>query len=176
MEEEKTENLEIVFLDPKKIKIFRGTFETIHVMLEDGRLFRGVFAIAAFPISNPNKYISLFCYDERDREYEIGMIEDLDQLLPEQKELILEALKKQYFYFEILAINSIKFKFGLLFFDVETDKGPRQFSMRWETRYAFDFGPRGKILIDIFEDRYVIRDISKLPRIEQELFSRFIYW
>ncbi|HOJ30851.1 MAG TPA: DUF1854 domain-containing protein [bacterium] len=167
---------EIVFLDPKKIKIFRGTFETIHLMLEDGSLYRGVFAVAAFPVSNPNKYISLFCYDERDREYEIGMIEDIEPLPEEAKKLIVDALKRQYFSFEILAINSIKFAYGLLFFDVETDKGPREFSMKWETRFAFDFGRKGKILVDIFEDRYVIRDISKLNKIEQELFTRYIYW
>ncbi|MCX7705855.1 MAG: DUF1854 domain-containing protein [bacterium] len=176
MEEEKVERPEIVFLDPEKIKIFRGTFETIHVQLEDGTLYRGVFAVAAFPISNPNKYISLFCYDEREREYEIGMIEDLDRLPEQSKKLIEEALRKQYFHFEILSINSIKFAFGLLFFDVETDKGSRQFSMRWETRFAFDFGKNGKILIDIFEDRYIIRDVSKLNRIERELFTRYIYW
>jgi len=176
MEQEKIEKPEIVFLDPKKIKIFRGTFETIHVMLEDGSLYRGVFAVAAFPVTQPNKYISLFAYDEKDREFEIGMIEDIEQLPEESKKLIIEALKRQYFSFEILAINSIKFAYGLLFFDVETDKGPKQFSMRWETRYAYDFGGKGKILIDIFEDRYVIRDISKLSRMEQELFTRYIYW
>ncbi len=176
MEMEKIEKPEIVFLDPVKTKIFRGTFETIHVMLEDGTLYRGVFAIAAFPVSSPNKYISLFCYDEKDREHEIGMIEDIEQLPEQSRELIIQALKRQYFSFEILAINSIRFAFGLLFFDVETDKGPRQFSMRWETRYAFDFGRKGKIMIDIFEDRYVIRDISSLNKIEQELFTRYIYW
>ncbi|MGB9642340.1 MAG: DUF1854 domain-containing protein [Candidatus Ratteibacteria bacterium] len=174
--EEEIKKLEIVFLDPKKIKVFRGTFETIHVMLEDGSLYRGVFAIAAFPVSNPNKYISLFCNDANDREYEIGMIEDIEQLPDEAKKLIMEALRRQYFSFEILAINSIKFAYGLLFFDVETDKGPREFSMKWETRFAFDFGKKGKILIDIFEDRYVIKDISKLNKIEQELFTRYIYW
>ncbi len=176
MEEEKIEKPEVVFLDPEKIKIFRGTFETIHVQTEDGTLHRGVFAIAAFPVSNPNKYISLFYYDERDRECEIGMIEDIDRLPEQERNLVEEALRKQYFHFEILAINSIRFAFGLLFFDVETDKGPKQFSMRWETRFAFDFGRRGKILIDIFEDRYIITDISRLNRIEQELFTRYIYW
>lgn len=176
MAEEKIEKPEIVFLNPEKIKIFRGTFETIHVMLEDGSLYRGVFAVAAFPVSNPNKYISLFTYDEKDREYEIGMIEDIDKLPEKERELIIQALRRQYFYFEVLAINSIRFAFGLLFFDVETDKGPRQFSMRWETRFAFDYGKNGKIMIDIFEDRYVIKDVSKLNKIEQELFSRYIYW
>jgi len=73
-------------------------------------------------------------------------------------------------------MNSIRFSFGLLFFDVETDKGARQFTMKWETRYAFSFGTNGKVLIDIFEDRYIIPDISRLNRIEQELFTRYIYW
>ncbi|MGQ9621563.1 MAG: DUF1854 domain-containing protein, partial [Bacteroidales bacterium] len=91
------EKIEINFLDPKKIKIFRGTFETIHVMLDDGTLYRGVFAIAAFPVSNPNRFISLFCYDEKDREYEIGMIENLEDLPEQYRELVIETLRKQYF-------------------------------------------------------------------------------
>jgi len=176
MEEEKIEKPEVVFLKPDKIKIFRATFGTIHVMVNNESLYRGVFAVAAFPVSNPTKYISLFYYDERDREQEIGMLEDIDDLTEQQKDLVKQALTRQYFSFEILAINSIKFAYGLLFFDVETDKGTRQFSMRWEGSRALDFAGKGKIILDIFEDRYVLKDISKLSRTEQELFLRYIYW
>ncbi|HPP66478.1 MAG TPA: DUF1854 domain-containing protein [bacterium] len=173
---EQIESPEVVFLDPQKIKIFHTDFGTIHVMLENGSLYRGVFAVAAFPVSNPTRYISLFYYDEKEKEREIGMIEDINSLSQQHRELVKQILKRQYFSFEILAINSIKFAYGLLFFDVKTEKGTRQFSMRWEASRAIDYAGKGKIILDIFEDRYILPDLSKLSHKEQELFMKYIYW
>jgi hypothetical protein len=166
---------EVPLLKPEQTKIFQGTFDMLHVQI-GGDIYRGVFAVAAFPVSSPRKYISLFYYDEDDKLQEIGMIEDIIQFPEETSRLILDTLKKHYFSYMIEQINHIKFEYGLVFFDVETDKGHKEFAMRWEASRAVDLGASGKILLDVFDDRYVVQDVGKLTRIERDLFTRYIYW
>lgn len=173
--EQRTEKPEVLILNPVETKIFRGTFDMLHVMFS-GELYRGVFAVAAFPVSSPTRYVSLFYYDDNDKLVEIGMIEDLDKFPEEARNLVLAALNRHYFSYEVKEINNIKFEYGLVFFDVETDKGHKEFAMRWETSRAVDLGNRGKILLDVFDDRYIVKDVSSLSRYEQDLFTLYIYW
>ncbi|MCM8762035.1 MAG: DUF1854 domain-containing protein [Candidatus Omnitrophica bacterium] len=178
MEEKKSrlEEIEVRALKPEEVKIFRGAFNLMHVMIANGILYRGVYAIRAFPIRYPDKYIFLFYYDENDRVQEIGMIEDLNIFPEETRQIILDAMRKQYFAYTIESIYSIKLEFGVLHFEVETDKGQKTFYMRWASHRTLDFGERGKILLDIFDDRYILPNIEKLTKTEQDLFTRYIYW
>ncbi len=168
--------LGIRILTPENAKIFRGTFNLLHVTVKGEGLYRGVFAAQAFPVSSPRGFIFLYYYDLQDKQREIGMIENLDVFPPETKALLLEALAKHYFAYEIKSIRDIRFEFGILLFDVETDKGPKRFYMRWQYHRAEDYGEYGKILLDVFDDRYIIPDLRDLPPVERELFKRFIYW
>ncbi|MCM8829416.1 MAG: DUF1854 domain-containing protein [Candidatus Omnitrophica bacterium] len=85
-------------------------------------------------------------------------------------------MRKQYFAYTIEAIYSIKLEFGVLHFEVETDKGPKEFYMRWASHRTLDFGDKGKVLLDIFDDRYILPNIENLTKAEQEVFTRYIYW
>lgn len=163
-------------LDPAEAQIFRGTFNMLHVTIPSEGIYRGVFAVRAFPVSEGHRYISLFYHDEEDKIREIGMIEDLRAFPADAQRLVLETLGKHYFAFEITRINEIRREYGFLFFEVETDKGPRSFTMRWEHTKTLDFGERGKVLLDAFEDRYIVRDVSALPSRDRELFTRYIFW
>ncbi|MCM8804316.1 MAG: DUF1854 domain-containing protein [Candidatus Omnitrophica bacterium] len=169
-------NNKIEYLTPKNIKILRGEFNTINIFLKDGRIYKGVVAISCFPIREPYKFISLFYQKETGEIEEIGIIKDVLIFPEEEKKLILETLNKHYFSFVITKIFDIKWEFGFLLFDVKTDKGEKKFYLKWERSRAIDFGERGKILIDIFEDRYIIPDVEKLTQFEKNLFTKFIYW
>jgi hypothetical protein len=39
-----------------------------------------------------------------------------------------------------------------------------------------DFGKRGKILIDLDDNRYLVPDVETLPQRERDLFQRYVYW
>ena len=166
----------IKILNPENTKIIKGDFDSLLVIIDKTKKYYGVFAISAFPVINPFKFISLFYQDKTEKTHEIGIIEEIDSFSPEEKNLVLDALKKYYFFYEILHIFNVKLEFGMLFFEVETDKGNKNFAMRWEQSKAVDYGRRGKILLDVFEDRYIIPDIQKLPGYDKMLFTRFIYW
>jgi len=76
----------------------------------------------------------------------------------------------------IRRINQVRWRHGLVAFDVETDKGHVEFMMRWRHSRAVDYGRRGKILIDVDDNRYLIPDVQDLPPKQRSAFTRIIYW
>ena len=168
------------FLHPDTTKIFRGTYRLLHVQYKDpaagkAELLRGVFAVLVFPISAPRKFISLRYHIEGGEE-EIGIIEDPMEFPPETRKLLGDSLANNYFEFDIVRVLKVELKYGLLFFDVQTNQGLRQFEMRWRASRARSYGPHGKVLLDVYENRFVIPDVQQLPKEDRERLTRFIYW
>jgi len=169
-------NDKIEYLTPENTKIEKGEFETLNVFLKNGKSYKGVFAIACFPIKLPNKFISLFYQTSIGEVEEIGIIKDIFDFPEEERILIYKMLNKNYFSYVIKKIVDIQWKFGFLLFNVETDKGEKQFYLRWQRNSAIEYREKGKILIDIFEDRYIVPDVEKLTPFEKNLFTKYIYW
>jgi hypothetical protein len=48
--------------------------------------------------------------------------------------------------------------------------------MRWSQDRAVDYGQRGKVLISLENNRYLIPDLDKLTTHERTEFQRYIYW
>ena len=38
------------------------------------------------------------------------------------------------------------------------------------------YGDHGKVLLDVFDNRYVIPNVERLAKQDRELFQRWIYW
>ncbi|MCG3181377.1 MAG: hypothetical protein BIFFINMI_03764 [Phycisphaerae bacterium] len=163
-------------LTPANCQIFKGNYSLLHCTVLDDQIYRGVFASLAFPVSHPDRLISLRYHDSAGKTQEIGLIEDLNIFDADAQGLIRESLGKHYHEQTVERIARVQFRFGLLFFDVTTDRGREQFMMRWQADRAQDYGEHGKVLLDVFENRYVIPDVRKLPVRDRVRFQRFIYW
>lgn len=165
------------YLTPDICKIHLGSHGALHVTVVNDRIYGGVFAAYAFPVAHPDEYISLIHSAGEDKEQiEIGIIKDLDQFPPEQAQLIRDALRRRYFIHVINRIGHIGWKYGFVALDVDTDKGRASFMMHWSHDRAVDYGRRGKILIDVDDNRYLIPDLDKLTPKERSDFQRYIYW
>ena len=75
--------LGIKILSPENTRIFKGNLNMLQVIVDNDKEYKAVFAVAAFPVTNPTGYISLFYQGEKDKTYEIGIIEDIN-LFPEE--------------------------------------------------------------------------------------------
>jgi ABC-type transport system involved in Fe-S cluster assembly fused permease/ATPase subunit len=139
-------------------------------------VFRGVFAVNLFPATNPDDYISLRVWTREGTEQEIGILRHLDQWPTEARVLVREALNRRYWLQTVTGLNEIKLEMGHLTLDVRTPHGPRQFTMRWSQSQVQDFGERGKVLLDLDDNRYLVPDVEALPEREQEQFLRYVYW
>ena len=163
-------------LTPENTTIFEGTFSLLHCAVKGEDLYRGVFAVLMFPISHPERYISLRHTDVKDKEWEIGVIEDLGVFPAPAQKLIRTSLVKHYCEQIVSRIYDIEDRFDLLFFDVETQLGRRSFVMPWRGDRAEDYGTSGKVLLDAFDNRYIIPDVSRLPAADRNRLAAFIYW
>ena len=161
---------------PGNCQIFEGTFSLLHCTVLNDQIYRGVFASLAFPVSHPDKFICLRYHDSDGKNKPIGLIEDLSVFDEASQALIRESLRKHYYEQRIERIIKVQFKFGLLFFDVQTGRGPGEFTMHWQYDRAQDYGEHGKVLLDTFENRFVIPDLRTLPPRDRVRFQRFIYW
>ncbi len=164
------------YLTPEIARIHLGSRGALHVTVLNDRIYGGVYAACVFPVRKPNEYISLRHKNAKGEEVEVGIVRNLAEWPQTDRTLVQEALQRHYFVHTITRIYHIGWKYGFVAFDVETDKGPAQFLMRWQSDRAVDYGGRGKVLLDVDENRYLIPDIEALSPRERDEFSRYIYW
>ena len=163
-------------LKPEETRIFEGTYSLLHCQVKGDDLYRGVFAVLLFPIRHPEGYISLSYTDDADKIQEIGVIESLSEFPPETQDLIRATLAKQYHEQIIKRVYELRYEYGLLFFDVETQAGREEFMMPWRQDRAEDYGTHGKVLLDVYDNRFIIVDVNALPASDRRKFTSFIYW
>ncbi len=166
-------------LTPENTNLFEGSFSLMHCAVQGDTLYRGVYAVVLFPVSQPDRFISLRYTDTNDRnekEREIGIIDDLKVFSQEAQDMVRKSMAKHYFERRIIRIHKIENRFGLLFFKVETTRGKLDFVMPWRGDRAEDYGSSGKVLLDAFDNRYIIPDLSELPEADRDLLASFIYW
>jgi ATP-binding cassette subfamily B protein len=163
------------WLLPGQTHLGPGDHDTVEVRLGE-EVHGGVFAVRALPATCPDRYISLRSADADGQEHEVGMIADLADWPRPVRGLIEAALARRYFIPLITAVEGIELKYGLLTFRVRTDHGPADFTMRNSHSQAQDYGPAGKLLIDVDDNRYLVADVDALPRRQQALFRRYVYW
>jgi hypothetical protein len=167
---------ELRYLTPDMCRVHLGSLGALHVTVVNERIYGGVYALRCLPVRYPREFISLRYLDHEKHEIEVGVIRRLSDFPDDQAQLIRQALKRRYFLHTIQRINQIGWKHGMLRLDVETDKGRIEFLMHWKQDRAVDYGGRGKVLIDVSENQYVIPDMQKLTARERQDFTRYIYW
>lgn len=163
------------WLEPMKARLSRGPYDDLKLEL-DAEVYHGVFAVMALPATCPRQWISLRWSDADGQDQEIGMARDLADWPVEAQALIQESLARRSYIRRITAIESIELNYGLLTFVVQTDGGRAQFLMRNAHSQAQDFGRSGKLLIDVDDNCYLVKDDTSLPRRQHALFRRYIYW
>lgn len=164
------------WLTPDLVKMHLDNRNALHLTVADERLYVGVYALSCLPVHYPREFISLRYVNTAGRDVEIGLVRNVDEWPRDQRELILDSLRRRYFVHTVKAIHHIEMVNNYLNFDVETDLGPQRFTLRWQGDRAQDYGKKGKMLLDTDENRYLIPDVEQLPARERRLFEQYIYW
>ncbi|HUT25303.1 MAG TPA: DUF1854 domain-containing protein, partial [Sumerlaeia bacterium] len=126
---------------------------------------------------DPERFVSLRYTDGEDQIQEIGVIENLGDFPERQQNLVRQTLAKQYHQQIIQRIKHVKCEYGwLLTFTVQTNRGEERFLMRWRQDRAEAHGPKGKVLLDLYDNRYIIPDVGALPTKDRRRFLSYIYW
>ena len=126
--------------------------------------FERIVIFRCFPITNPNEFLSVREPDSRKmgRGKEIGMIRHMSDFPKEQQDLFVEELDRRYFSPEITKINSVKDKFGYMYWDAETDAGNMTFILNKPFSNIRQLEDGRVFIHDMDGNSFHIKDCTKL--------------
>jgi hypothetical protein len=135
----------------------------------EGQRYVGVEPVRAFPISDPNRWISL-C-DGRGRE--VLCVETLDDLPAPTRQLIEDELAQREFAPIIKRIVRVSGETSPSDWDVETDRGPTRFTLD-NVDDVRRLGPHRVLITDARRLRYQIPDARALDAASRRVLERFL--
>ena len=158
------------FLDPAKLRLFRDGSGRLRMTIEGERSYLEVEAVRTFPMSDPDHYVGFL--DNQSKV--IGIVVELGRMDEESQRLVAESLERHYFVPTITRVYSMKEEFGAVYWDVETDRGRREFVVKG-MRDAIQELDNGELLFpDVDGNRYRIVDWRQLDLRSQRLLERVV--
>ena len=110
-----------------------GNLISLKVTQPDGTVeeFERVVPVRAFPITDPDEFISVKEPDSREKGKgaEIGLIRRMSDFDADTQALLREELERRYFTPTITRLTGVKEKFGYFYWDAETSAGKVSFVM-----------------------------------------------
>ena len=90
------------------------------------------------------------------------MIADPETLDKEAREILLQELNKRYLTSQVISINRASTEFGVTYWNVETDRGQKEFVTQSLQENAQWMGTSQLLIIDVDGNRFEIRDVNAL--------------
>ncbi len=116
-------------------------------------------------------YVSLRVWTRDGEQQEVGILRNLERVAGRIATARSRRPDRRYFLRTIEGVDAINLELGHPHCDaLGTPHGPRRFTMRWSQSQVQDFGERGKMLLDLDDNRFLVPDVQKLPPKERELF------
>lgn len=148
------------YIEGSSLRLTPNDLIFVDVEFYTGEKFSGVELHRMFPITGLTQYIALVDSEGK----EIGIIRDLNDLIPESREVALKCLDEYYMMPRITKFIKMREKFKIWMWTVETDKGICTFEIRnhiTAIKPLYD----GRVLIkDGNDNRYEIPDVKKLDK------------
>ena len=160
----------IRFMDAKSLCFYKTEGGELRLDVENDRCVLSVTAVRAFPLNDPNHYISIIDANGD----EVGMLYDLRQLDHESRHEVEEDLRRRYFTPKIEKIVSIRVEFSNVYCEVETDKGPKEFVVHGVRSNVVEISPGRYLIQDVDANRFEIPDLSQLDTRSRLLLERLV--
>ncbi len=171
MKAESADLLELRYLTKENAKFERTPGGFVKLTYKDTTYDRvGVYR--TFPVTMPEEYISIREANEKARE--IGVIEKLSALDPEQAKMLKEQLDLRYFTPEITKIFDIKTEYGYGYFHVMTTYGECRFTIHNGGSSVVSLTDTRIVINDLDGNRFEVPDIMKLTVAERKKLDLFI--
>lgn len=149
-----------LYVDSNNTRFKRRGLTTVDMELYDGTVIENVEPRRLFPISAQSRYISLLDSDLNEK----GLIRNIDDLVNEDKKIILECLAQYYLIPKITRINNIDDQRSKIYFDVETDRGHRVIEITHLVHQVKLLQDTRVLIRDANDNRYEIPDIHELDK------------
>ena len=142
------------------IRLFREPAWRLRMTIDGDRSYTRVKVVRAAPLTEPNRYICFL--DAKDEA--ICMVKELSEIGSESHELIREELQKRYLTAYVSRINNLRNEYGVSYWDVDTDRGRREFVAKNIAENAQWLGETRLFILDVDGNRFEFSDLSKLDK------------
>jgi hypothetical protein len=148
------------YVDSEAIRLFREPPWVLRLTIEGDRSYLKVRAVCAAPLSQPDRYICLL--DEKNEV--ICTVEDPTVLDAASQQMIKEELNQRYMTAIIKRVDSLKSEYGVSYWEVQTDRGNREFVVRNVSENAQWISDRRLLLVDVDGNRFEISNLEVLDK------------
>ena len=149
-----------IYINSDEVMITKSEGNLVDVQFYTGEKLEGLEPRRLFPVTGLRRYITLL--DEEGVEK--AVIRNVDDLIPESRDVILSCLDEYYLIPKITKLLDSREKYGILKWKVETDRGIKEFDIRnrhHDIKTLYD----GRVLVrDSDDNRYEIPDYNKLDK------------
>ena len=128
--------------------------------IEGDRSYTRVKVVRAAPLSEPNRYICFL--DIKDEA--ICMVKDLHELCQDNHMIIREELNTRYLTAYVSSVNALRNEYGVSYWDVETDRGQREFVAKNVAENARWLGDNRLFILDVDGNRFEFSDLTQLDK------------
>lgn len=147
-----------VTVDAGSVALRGGDGSTDLDVRVDGEWFERIKLHRCFPLSEPERYISVLDRDGK----ELAILDDLANMDVESRSLAARELDRRYFTPEIEHIEIMRQEAGMWFFVVRTQRGPSDFYVRNWRDSAFELSPGRWQITSVDGGRYEIPNVEAL--------------
>lgn len=147
-------------VDTGRIRLFREPAWHLRMTIEGDRSYLRVKIVRAVPLSEPDRYI---CFLDAKDEV-ICMVEDVRELRAEDQAIIREELARRYMTSRIERIHSIRSEYGVSYWEVTTDRGPREFVVKNVGEDARWLDEKRVLIQDVDGNRFEVADLGALDK------------
>lgn len=146
----------------------------LRLTIEGKYSFRAVRLVRCFPVSDPDRYVSVRCVLGEDSP-EIGVIGDIEKLAPAARRAAEEHLAGSCLLPNIFEVAGLKRDFGFLYWRADTDRGAREFATRDSQEGVTRLPGGGAVITDTDECRYRLPEPARLSRATRSLLARYVF-
>lgn len=171
MEKETEEMLRVRYLNDENA-VFQRTGTGFLSLKIGEEFYPRVVVVRMFPFSDKDEFISVRTAEERSKE--IGIVEKMSQVSRETAEMLEEQLTLRYFTPVIEKIIKIKDEYGFAYWNVVTDHGACNFTIRMGGNSVIHLSDVRILIMDIDENRFEIPDINRLTPAERKKLDLFL--
>ncbi len=163
MRDEFTKAADVRYLTKDDIKFYETEGKLLGAEC-GGKDIGRVNVLRLFPLHMREEFLSVRRMSEghRDRNTEIGIIENLKPFDEEQKKMVRKELEARYFVPKIKKVMGVKEEFGHVYWETVTDAGERSFTTFDMGSSLIRTGENSVILLDSDGSRYEIDDIKNI--------------
>jgi hypothetical protein len=138
---------------------------TLTLTKPDGSTVEKVRPALGWPLRHRNRYIAVL--DEKG--HEVYMAAHLDDFAKDCRELVRREVERRYLETHILVVRSLRMEQRVSYWEVETDRGRREFVLQGSETNPYRISDHRWQLIDVAGNRYEITDIPSLDLGSQAL-------